>query len=157
MLMDIFQGSFKDGTEGTKDYRYFASLYLMIRVAVYLALSTVGYSRLLIFAVIVIMLTVQLISYCRPYKAQILDSIFTIVCIAEIVLQFSTWISIYKDGHIILKPNRILSNILAAIILAYLPCLILYTVYSRSVRLQAFTQQIKTLFSRHSTRPLLQH
>ena len=32
-IMDIFQGWFKDGTEGTRDYRSFSALYLLFRVA----------------------------------------------------------------------------------------------------------------------------
>ena len=158
--MDIFQGSFKDGTKGTKDYRYFASLYLIVRVAVYLAFSVFGYSKLSIIPLVVLLLTVLLISYCRPYKAQLyntVDSIFITLSTAAAVLTFSTWINVYKDGRIVLEPNNIFVYILLLLLLAYLPCLIVYTVYSRSVRLQSFTQQIKTLFSRHSTRPLLQY
>ena len=30
-FMDTFQGSFKDGTNGTRDYRYFAAVYLIVR------------------------------------------------------------------------------------------------------------------------------
>ena len=37
-FMDAFQGSFKNGTDGTRDCRYFAALYLILRVAVYLSL-----------------------------------------------------------------------------------------------------------------------
>ena len=33
-IMDVFQGPFKDGTEGTPDYRYFSALYLLIRVSI---------------------------------------------------------------------------------------------------------------------------
>ena len=31
-IMDIFQGSFKDGTQGTRDYRCVSALYLLLRV-----------------------------------------------------------------------------------------------------------------------------
>ena len=31
-IMDVFQGPFKDGTEGTPDYRYFSALYLLLRI-----------------------------------------------------------------------------------------------------------------------------
>ena len=31
-IMDIFHGPFKDGTEGTPDYRYFSALYLLLRI-----------------------------------------------------------------------------------------------------------------------------
>ena len=33
-LMDSFLGSFKDGTDGTRDYRYFASIFLLFRIAI---------------------------------------------------------------------------------------------------------------------------
>ena len=32
-IMDMFQGPFKDGTEGTRDYRYFSALYFLLRIA----------------------------------------------------------------------------------------------------------------------------
>ena len=31
-IMDVFQGPFKDGTEGTRDYRYFSAVYLLLRI-----------------------------------------------------------------------------------------------------------------------------
>ena len=33
-LMDSFLGSFKDGTSGTRDYRYFAFIFLLTRIAI---------------------------------------------------------------------------------------------------------------------------
>ena len=33
-IMDIFQGWFKDGTEGTRDYRSFSALYILFRVTI---------------------------------------------------------------------------------------------------------------------------
>ena len=38
-FMDSFQGSFKDGTNGTRDCRYFAAVYLIVRVALYISLG----------------------------------------------------------------------------------------------------------------------
>ena len=32
-IMDIFQGWFKDGTDGTRDYRPLSALYLLYRIA----------------------------------------------------------------------------------------------------------------------------
>ena len=31
--MDTFQGWFKDGTEGTRNYRFFSALFLVLRIA----------------------------------------------------------------------------------------------------------------------------
>ena len=159
MLMDIFQGSFKDSTEGTKDYRYFASFYLIIRVVVYLAFSMFGYSQLLALPVAVLFGTFLFISYCRPYKIplfNVLDSIFIILVITVSLVGFSSQLNGNGRGSIS-ETAKIFPYVSVTILVLYLPCLILYTVYSRSVRLQAITQQIKTLFSRHSGRPLLQY
>ena len=38
-FMDTFQGGFKDGTNGTRDCRYFAAVYLIVRVALYISLG----------------------------------------------------------------------------------------------------------------------
>ena len=34
-FMDIFQGWYKDGTEGTRDYRHFSALYLLLRIGLF--------------------------------------------------------------------------------------------------------------------------
>ena len=38
-FMDTFQGGFKDGTNGNRDCRYFAAVYLIVRVALYISLG----------------------------------------------------------------------------------------------------------------------
>ena len=38
--MDIFQGSFKDGTQGTRDYRCVSALYLLLRMGIGFVNST---------------------------------------------------------------------------------------------------------------------
>ena len=37
-FMDTFQGYYKDGTNGTRDYRYFVALFLILRVIVNISL-----------------------------------------------------------------------------------------------------------------------
>ena len=151
VFMDIFQGSFKDGTEGTKDYRYFASFYLLIRVGSYFAFSIFGYSRLVAIPLIILLLTILFISYSHPYKTyfyNILDSIFIALVIAGIIIEFT--IKPYEHGAgFIFHPSSIVVAILAGIILMYLPCLILYTVYIRLLSQRAITQKIKALFLKY--------
>ena len=67
-FMDTFQGGFKDGTNGTRDCRYFAAVYLIVRVALYISLGvtivTFNISMingvLLLFALLLVMF--------QPYK-----------------------------------------------------------------------------------------
>ena len=44
IFMDVFQGSYKDGTNGTRDYRYFSGLFLFLQLTL-----TVTYSQTLSF------------------------------------------------------------------------------------------------------------
>ena len=54
-FMDAFQGCYKDGTNGTRDCRYFAAVYLIARVAVYLSLvySFFANNSILIYLLII--------------------------------------------------------------------------------------------------------
>ena len=70
-FVDSFAGSFKDGTEpGTRDCRYFAGLYLFVRVTFYtifeLTLTDLFYGISGIFITGVLFLHI----ICQPYKAR---------------------------------------------------------------------------------------
>ncbi len=69
-FMDIFQGCYKNGTEGTRDYRYFSGFYLMIRVLhlipfYYQTISNIRY-------IFVPLLFSYAFAVLRPYKRHIL-------------------------------------------------------------------------------------
>ena len=74
-FMDTFQGGFKDGTNGTRDCRYFAAVYLIVRVALYISLgisiATFNFSMingvLLLFGLLLVMF--------HPYKKSLYNKI----------------------------------------------------------------------------------
>ena len=65
---DTFNGYYKNGTEGTRDYRYFAGLYVIVRILPFL--YTGGYFILYFLMLIIICLTIVslLFAILRPYK-----------------------------------------------------------------------------------------
>ncbi len=69
MFLDTFQGCFKDGTNGTRDYRYFAGVYFILRI---LFFTLYAYSNTWIqqFFVQQLLCTaaVLLFAVFRPYK-----------------------------------------------------------------------------------------
>ena len=78
-FMDAFQGCYKDGTNGTRDLRFFSAFYLLLRVllyALYIGLSRydlyswMQYINLLIANVLVVFITVL-----RPYKKNLYNNI----------------------------------------------------------------------------------
>ena len=94
---DAFQGCYKNGTNGTRDYRYFAGLYLLFRVVLLVAFisTTADYFWLIIilFAVIISLL----FAFFRPYKNNyfnIIDSsCFALLAISSFLLMYAIHIS----------------------------------------------------------------
>ena len=90
-FMDTFQGGFKDGTNGTRDCRYFAAVYLIVRVALYISLGvtivTFNISMingvLLLFALLLVMF--------QPYKKSLYNKIDIILVFAMIAFFLSVW------------------------------------------------------------------
>ena len=69
-FMDAFQGSFKNGTDGTRDCRYFAALYLILRVVVYLSLvGEMLYTRYW-FTLVVVLVFLGVFTIYRPFKQE---------------------------------------------------------------------------------------
>ena len=106
IFVDAFQGYYKDGTNGTRDCRYFSAAFLISRIALFIifALSPTGlfYSAaLFVFVGLVIMIVIM-----QPYKAQFsmyntVDSVLvlalvlgcaTAVCIALSHLKTHKWL-----------------------------------------------------------------
>ena len=70
-FVESFTGYYKDGTDpGTRDCRYFAAVFLLLRIIFYVAL---GWTRNISFIIIFCSfctLFVILFAMCKPYKAQ---------------------------------------------------------------------------------------
>ena len=79
-LANICQGCFKNGTSpGTRDYRWFAGLYLLLRI---LLISVIGQKYHQIVFIIVPCIMAVLVAILRPYRIDFynkLDSIFWIL------------------------------------------------------------------------------
>ena len=71
IFVDSFAGCYKDGTEpGTRDCRYFAALFLILRILIYLSLYILPTTCAIGINAIVIMLFMALFVICQPYKAK---------------------------------------------------------------------------------------
>ena len=120
IFVDAFQGCYKDGTNGTRDCRYFAALYLIFRFTFFVVdtftvdvlFYTVGQFCLIVFAV--------MIAIIQPYKAEfavynIVDTVF----ILTLALWYCTVMCI---GFASLKDHRYkYTSILGSAVVAILP------------------------------------
>ena len=93
---DVFQGCYKNGTAGTKDYRCFAGLYLLLRIIFNTSQMIGGYHFWLI-KIIVCGIAALLFSLMRPYKDNrfnILDSLaFALISFSEFWTLCNTFVS----------------------------------------------------------------
>ena len=131
-FMDAFQGCYKDGRNGGPDRRFFAGLYLVYRVVIFVIFNLqipyiIGYYNLLVVCIVIVML----IAFLQPYKKKFfnhLDIFFT--CLLAIffglhILGFSYLESTLKVPAAIL----IVAYCICTIPLIYLSGLVLKKLY----------------------------
>ena len=87
---DIFHGCYKNGTNGTRDYRYFAGFYLIFRIV--FMLGYMFYIHIYVLVIVSIFTTVVSLSFAlqRPYRNNwynILDC-----CVAAVL---SLWLQLF--------------------------------------------------------------
>ena len=91
MFVEKFQGDYKDGTQGTYDYRFLSGMYLVFRIVLVIPLQSSNdlSSGLYIIRTLVLFFSIALFfALVRPYKEKymnILESLlFTICCLINL-------------------------------------------------------------------------
>ena len=88
-FVESFTGYYKDGTEpGTKDCRYFAAMFLLLRIMFYVALGiTRNVSFTIMFGSVCTIFTILFV-VCKPYKAQysVYNTITVVLFLAGLAL-----------------------------------------------------------------------
>lgn len=97
ICLDSYQGYYKDGTEGTRDYRWFSSLYLFVRIVLFLVYGFVKNSCFYPFAMILLLFLVALIVICQPFKSQF--SMYNTIH-ALLILNLAMWFATVTSSNI---------------------------------------------------------
>ena len=145
MFMDAFQGCYKNGTNGTRDCRYFAAIYLITRVAVHLSLvfSSITFANSVIFAVLAIV--ILLLSCFHPYKVMFYNQLDIFFLLSLTVFVSSAYILQYHSMNMNERSaDKVIFEILVPIPIVYPVCLALYYIWRKSRRLQAAAEQIRS-------------
>ena len=145
--MDAFQGCYKDGTNETRDCRYFVAISLITWAAIHLTLviaSADNNSCLIALLVIVILL----LSTFHPYKKQPFNQLDTFLLGSMIVAMSTSWfLQAYNTGRETMT-EKVLYALLLPIPLVYSLCLVLYCIWRRSRRVRSATERLRAFFSR---------
>ena len=147
-FMDAFQGCYKDGTNGTRDCRFFAAVYLITRVAVHLSLvfTLVSYNTSVFITLLLIM--ILLLSGFQPYKKQFYNVLDIFFLVSAVSFMSSAWIMQDFNTKLIEIADRVILLSLVPIPVLYPLCVVLYYVWKKSRRLQSATEWIRACFSR---------
>ena len=109
IFIDAFQGYYKDGTNGTRDCRYFAAAFLIVRVLPFIIFAVSPGALFYGAAQFVLITLAMLIATLQPYKPQFaiynaVDSVLvllitlvcaTAVCISIAGLKAHKWLRIF--------------------------------------------------------------
>lgn len=141
IYFDSFQGYYKDGTEGTRDYRYFSSFHLIIRITLFLVYSFFKNAYFYPFSAILLLMLVILIAVIKPFKPQFGSyNLIHILLLLNLVVWFITIQCIHiasLKASYINKVSAALSVIVAVVPLIYVSCLSVKWIYVR-IRLQKY-------------------
>ena len=127
IFMDVFQGNYKDGTNNTKDYRFFSGVFFLSRfvlIAVFVLLNSL-YSNL-IFCVILTMLGFS-VAILHPQRTKLH---YVLDCIILVLLStlFFTVTGFFMGPHnsVASQVSRCYGSISLILPLAYIVCLVFY-------------------------------
>ena len=67
-FMDTFQGHYKNGTNGTRDFRFFSGLYLLLRIAVYASTMVTYQIGSAVYTSIIIYVLAFSVALAQPHK-----------------------------------------------------------------------------------------
>ena len=121
IFMDAFQGCYKDGTNGTRDCRYFGALYLIIHIICFfvfaLTLNALGYTVCLFLLIVF----AKLIAIIQPYKAKfvVYNTVFILILALWCCALMCVDIASMKD-HRYKTTSKVAMGVVAVLPLLYI-------------------------------------
>ena len=138
-FMDTFQGCFKDGTNGSRDCQYFASIYLITRVATHMGFMLTDVLNNTSILVALLLTVVMLLTLFHLYKKCIYNRMDILFLLVIVITLASAWeLKQYKSDFTLIFDR--VSFIVLVIPVAYPLCLVLK--YSLK-KIRTCTEQFK--------------
>ena len=145
IFMDAFHGCYKDGTNGTKDCRWYAAVYLLVRITFFIVTAIALSDLWLPFVTFVLLIMLILITAFRPYKSPTFNTVEAILFLATLFILVSGMAHVitYTESHQFQKMLDIIGGIFAFVPLMYVVGVLLYRLLSHRHCAQAY-QKVKT-------------
>ena len=133
-FMDVFQGSYKDGSNDTRDCRWFSALYLMLRITVLMAYA-INTDFVLCISILLLLLPVFLTASFHPHKSPVYNITDTFLLLILISIGLSTIFAQAVRYTVALhstKPLHILSDIFLCIPILYFIAIVFYKLFAHN-------------------------
>ena len=153
VFMDAFQGCYKNGTNGTKDCRYFSAIYLFMRISFFVMMAmSLSISRFvccfiggMIFTLFAILLAVV-----RPYKLSIHNTIDTVLILITALIYFcisaSTLVAAPEKHSGFHSIENVILSVFILVPLFYMTVLLLYWLFFRHKKMAALLRKVRLLY-----------
>ena len=130
IFIDAFQGCYKNGTNGTRDCRYFAGVYLLMRLLLCILFALTRSGVYYSVALFVFIGVAMLLAIVQPYKAEFstynaVDSVF--------ILTLATWYgtAVFYSIAVVKAHDLVVTSVIALFLVGTLPLLYLIVIFLR--------------------------
>ena len=151
IFMDSFQGCYKDGTNGTRDFRYFPAIYLLARIFLFIVYGLTLNASLYGIAALTLMVLGMSVLIVQPYKQQLatyntVEGILILQLVFWIVTILCMNIANLKANHHTQLGFYIISGIVATLPIMYISFVALKWILTK----ETLKNKLKKLFSHHN-------
>ena len=122
-FMDTFQGHYKNGTNATRDLRFFSGLYLLLRVLVYASTVVTHQIASYAYTTAIIAVLAASVALVRPYKKHMYNIVDTCLLLTTAVLYTALVPLSYRQSDKIQEGVIPIAVLGFFILLVYLPLL----------------------------------
>ena len=152
IFMDAFQGCYKNGTDNSRDCRYFSTLYLLVRILILLVFAmTLSSSVIMACFIAGVILTsfAFLFAVVQPYKLPKHNTVDTGLILTVALVYFCLVASAILGVQVANTKSEILLNIMFAVLLPvpfiYMTVVAVYWIISRHTKIAALVLKIRLL------------
>ena len=145
IFMDTFQGCYKDGSNGTRDCRWFSAFYFILRIVgcvVYVLLGFSVFSKFSMQLIIqgVYTISILLLLYLKPYKNSLYNNLDI-----TILLDCTLIASLFTNNYIVTDSSSAMAIELCLLIALELPLLgaVIFVTYHLIKRLRFYIMKTK--------------
>ena len=118
-IADTFQGCYRNGADGGRDYRYFAALYIILRISIYTICDCVEPPTSWFLYAILFLIVSIIFARLKPYRDDRLNVVDCVFCALVSICLFSQ--SLVAAGGVTSKrPYQIVTQLICLIPAVYI-------------------------------------